>query len=171
MAQFLDELEYFTNKKGISLQSPANEGEILAAEKILNCSFSPQMISFLRQYDGGFIIDISIDGVQYAEGRELPEGLDLIKTNQSLRTCPGWNPNWLEIGQDGFGNYFVADMTRKLGNGEYPILFVDHEAIGADDCSSEYSTGYFEFILKSVAEMKEIYTQSGELYDLLTDQT
>jgi len=54
--RFLSELDYFTNKKRIVLLSPATEEAIRAAEKKLGCTFSPQMTSFLTQFNGGRIL-------------------------------------------------------------------------------------------------------------------
>lgn len=163
--RFLSELNYFTNKKGISLLYPANYEDIRAAEKNLGCKFSPQMTFFLTQFNGGRIFEITIKGVQLLGVRKIHKGLDIVESNQVLRTFNGWNLNWLEIGEDGFGNYYVLDLNRKLKNGEYPVLFVDHEAIGEDQATIEYAEGYFEFVLKAISGMKKIYTSSGDLND------
>jgi cell wall assembly regulator SMI1 len=164
--RFSSELNYFTNRKGISLLSPANDEEIQTSEKNLGCKFSPQMALFWKQFNGGRIIEITIKGVQFLGVRKIDKGLDIVESNQVLRTFDGWNLNWLEIGEDGFGNYYVVDLNRKLENGEYPVLFVDHEAIGEEDASTEYAGGYFEFVLKAISEMKQIYTPNGDLKDL-----
>jgi hypothetical protein len=164
--KFLSELNYFTNKKGVFLLSPASEEEIGSAEKILGCKFSPQMILFLTQFNGGRIIEITIKGVQLLGLRRIHKGLDIIESNQVLRTFNGWNLNWLGIGEDGFGNYYVVDISQKLENGEYPVFFVDHEAIGEDEALMEYAAGYYEFVIKVISEMKRIYSPSGDLNDL-----
>ena len=167
--RLLSELGYFTNKKGIILLPPTDGDAIRTAEKKLDCMFSPQMASFLTHYNGGRIFEITIKGVQSLGIKKIPKGLDILESNQILRTFDGWNPNWLEIGEDGFGNYYVVDVNRKLRNGEYPVVFVDHEAIGEKDALMEYAAGYFDFILKATGEMKRIYTPEGDLNDLKTD--
>lgn len=58
----------------------------------------------------------------------------------------------------------MVDTSRKSGNGEYPVLFVDHEAVGEDGASLEYAAGYFEFVLKATGEMKCVYTPDGDLH-------
>lgn len=164
--QFSSELDYFTNRKGILLLSPANSEEIQTSEKNLGCRFSPQMNLFLTQFNGGRIIEIIIKGVQLLGVRKIHKVLDIVESNRALRKFDGWNLNWLGIGEDGFGNYYVVDISRKLENGEYPVLFVDHEAIGEDEGSIEYARGYFEFVLKAISEMKQAYTPNGDLNDL-----
>jgi hypothetical protein len=163
---FLDELEYFINKKGIILLAPANKEDIQAVEKILDCEFSPQMSFFLTQINGARIKEVIISGVQSLRLRKLPNDLDIVETNQFLRTYTGWNPNLIEIGVDGFGCLYVIDTSRKMENGEYPVSYLDHEDIGEDKPLREYAAGYFDFLLKVIGEMKRIYTQSGDLYDL-----
>jgi len=167
--RFLSELNYFTNRKGITLFSPANNEDILAAEKTLGCRLSPQMKRFLTQFNGGRIIEITINGVQLPGLRKIHKGFDIVESNRVLRTFSGWNQNWLEIGEDGFGNYYIVDVNRILENGEYPVLFVDHEAIGEDEATMEYAEGYFEFVLKAIGEMKQLYTPSGDLIDLSSE--
>lgn len=168
--QFLYELEYFTNKKRVSLLSPARQEDIWAAEKILNCTLSPQMIFFLEYFNGGRIFEVTIKGVQPIGVRKIPKGLDIIESNQILRTFYGWNSYWVEIGEDGFGNYYVIDTNRILGNGEYPIIFIDHEAMGEDNSSIEYAGGYFEYVLKVIGEMKHTYSPNGNLKNLKTNR-
>ena len=63
----------------------------------------------------------------------------------------------------------MVDISWKLENGEYPVLFIDHEAIGEDEASMEYAASYFEFILKVICEMKRIYKAGGDLNDLKTN--
>lgn len=167
--RFLDELGYFTNKKGISLLPPTNEEDILAAEKTLNCTFSPQMTFFLKQFNGGRILEVSINSVQSLGLKKIPGALDIVERNQILRTFYGWNSSWLEIGGDGFGNFYAVDTNRKSGNGEYPVVFIDHEAIGEDEASVEYAEGYFEFILEVIGEMKLAYTPNLDLKGLKTN--
>jgi cell wall assembly regulator SMI1 len=157
------ELEYFTNKKGITLYDPATKEAINAAEETLGCNLSPQMKSFFIVHSGGRILEMSIQGVPSLGLRQLPKDINILYTNQLLRALPDWEPFWLYLGSDGFGNYFVAD-TNQLGEiGEYPIIFIDHEQIGNKEFSFLYAKSYFEFLSKIVAEMKRIYTPKGEL--------
>jgi hypothetical protein len=40
--------------------------------------------------------------------------------------CP---PNYLAVGEDGFGNYFFLDTSRSPA----PVMFYDHEESGFDE--------------------------------------
>lgn len=164
---FVEELNYFTSRKGISLLPPATEEDILEAEKVLNCKFSSQMAYFLKRINGGRILEVNIKGVQSSGIRKIPRGLNIVGSNEILRTFEGWVASWLQVGEDGFGNYYVVDTAQHLNNGEYPVIFVDHEAIGEEGSSIEYAASYSEFLLKVVREMKKIYTPNGDLKDLL----
>ena len=161
--QLTFELEYFTNKKGIILYSPASEGAITIAERILGCNFSPQMWLFFKKYSGGRILEVNIQGIQSTGLRKIPKGIDIIESNQFLRTFNNWNPSWLHIGEDGFGNYYVVDLIKRSESGEYPVIFVDHEAIGKKEFVYQYASSYSEFLIKVVGDMKQLYTPDGEL--------
>lgn len=164
--QFLYELSYFTNRKGIRLLPPASNSDLLAAEKELNYNFCPQMAFFLTHINGGRILEVAIKGVNSLGIRKIPKGLDIVNDNLIMRTFDGWTHSWLLIGEDGFGNYYVMDNSRVLEDDEHPILFVDHEAIGEDWATYEFATSYSEFLIKLVLEMKKIYTPDGNIKDL-----
>ncbi len=162
---FEGELEYFTNRKAIKLYRPDAEDVITLSEDKLGCAFSPQMKQFYSRYNGGRIFEVRIQGIPSIGFSHISKDYDIVETNMFLRKLKGWEPYWLDIGMDGFGNYYVADVNQRQLNGEYPIIFMDHEQIGNRDFSSLYAESFSEFILKAVNEMKHIYSPIGDLLE------
>lgn len=155
-------LRYFSGKV-INLNPAAPDEAISNAESRLDCVLSPQHIEFLRVHNGGRIVEIHINGVQLSGMKRIPKEMSLVDQNLDLWSHEWWPKQWLEMGTDGFGNYYVADLNHRNKGGEYPVLFVDHESLGGEVLVSVYASDFFGFLVKIVDEMIEIYTSEGRL--------
>jgi cell wall assembly regulator SMI1 len=139
------------------LYKPATKEAIKNAERNLNVSFSPQMKEFVQIYNGGELLEIHLLGIPLEIGRrEIPKSKDIVEWNQIFRSYEWWKTNYLLLGSDGFGSYYVADLSKKNETGEYQIVWVDHELIGCQEAEKPFASGYFELIARVVDEMMEI---------------
>lgn len=166
-------LQYFGGK-GIDLLSPATEEALILAESKLSCSLSPQHREFLRKFNGGRILEIHLYGVPRPDIRRgIPNRIDIVSNNLEFWSHEWWPKSWLRIGKDGFGNYFISDLSRRSPTGEYPVLFVDHETLGGDFgdiSSSDFAPDYFGYLGKIVDEMIQLYTPEGHLKSISLDR-
>jgi hypothetical protein len=147
----------------IKLYPGAPDEAISYAESQLNCVLSPQYTEFLRIHNGGQIIDVGIYGVQLLGMKRLPKGRSIVDRNFEFRSYEWWPKQWLEFGRDGFGNFYVADFSRRNVANEYSILFVDHETLGDDVFRPAFALDYFSFLEKVLDEMIQLYTPEGRL--------
>lgn len=163
MNDIKDKLSIITTKRVIKWCKSATSEAIRTAEEILNLTFSPQMKEFVQTYNGGELFEVHILGIPLAIGRrEIPKSKDIVEWNRFFRSKEWWKTNYLLLGSDGAGNYFVADLSRQNKQGEYPIYWVDHETIGDDDIEKPFASGYFDFIARLIDEMMEIYEPNGQ---------
>jgi cell wall assembly regulator SMI1 len=147
----------------LKLYPGAPDEAIAYAESQLNCVLSPQYKEFLRIYNGGRIIEVHINGVQLLGMKRLPKGMSIVDRNFEFRSHEWWPKQWLELGTDGFGNFYVADLSRRNVENEYSILFVDHESLGDDVFRPAFALDYFSFLKKVLDEMIQLYTPEGRL--------
>lgn len=155
-------LGYFS-KRILKLYQPAPEDAISNAETQLNCALSPQYKDFLRIYNGGRIIEVHINGVQLLGLERIPREMSITDRNIILWSREWWPNSWLELGTDGFGNYYVADLSSKYASEEFPILFVDHEEVGRKGAASFFASEYNGFLQKIIDEMINLYSPDGKL--------
>jgi len=155
-------MKYFSNSI-LKFNPPAPEDAISLAESKLGIKFCTQYRKFLHWHNGGRIIEVHLYGVQLVGTKLISKDLDIVARNLSNRSFEWWQQNWLELGIDGFGNYFVADLTHRNVLGENTILFVDHETLGGDTITSLRATSYFEFLYSILDEMIQIYDSNGNL--------
>ena len=89
---------------------------------------------------------------------------DIVSSNLLNRTFRWWPSNWLEIGQDGFGCYYVADIDLLNSVGESKIFWVDHESMGGDKPERELiAEDYFGFIDWVIKQIIARYDHNGNL--------
>jgi cell wall assembly regulator SMI1 len=154
-------LSYFADGV-IKLYPGAPDEAISHAESQLNCVLSPQYKEFLRIYNGGQIIEVGLHGVQLLGLKRIPKQRSIVDQYE-FWSYEWWPKQWLEIGRDGFGNFYVADLSRRNVANEYSILFVDHETLGDDVFRPAFALDYFSFLGKVVVEMIQLYTPEGRL--------
>lgn len=166
MDEFLSNLEarlgYFKTRV-LRWYPPAPEEAIARAEMELRCNLSPQYKAFLRWHNGGYILEINLRGVQLLGIKRIPKRMDIVAQNLSNWSYEWWPRRWLELGTDGFGNYYIADLSRRDETGEYPILFVDHETLGGEVATRDFAPSYFQFLSQVVDEMIDLYDPYGKL--------
>jgi len=97
-----------------------SEEQVAAAETALGVQFPPSyrrlLLSFRQGQMPGDVYWVDGDG-------SLDEWLDIVKNNQ-----PGWHPSFLlAIVTYGNGDESCFDLRRRDEDGEYPIVFYDHE--------------------------------------------
>ena len=76
-----------------------------------------------------------------------------------------WPKEWLILGKDAFGNYYVADLNSSDANGEYPIMHVDHETLTATSMQP-YASTYFGLLERLADQQIAEYTPDGILKSL-----
>lgn len=165
LSEFHAKLEYFANKR-VKLRQPATSEAIVAAEARLGYSLSPTLRRFLLEHNGGYVMDIVLRGVQLLGQQRIARSDDLVSRNLANWEQEWWPKNWLEIGSEAFGNYFVADLTQVDEKGEAPILFVDHEAIGQPDSFRKVADSFDTFLIYAVDQMIRLYLPDGMLRSL-----
>jgi cell wall assembly regulator SMI1 len=102
----------------------ASDTEINHAERSLSVKLSTSYRNFLHEFGWGGVEHLEIFGL----GSDVPHYLDLINMTQRERTeMEPAIPNYLvPLMNDGGGNHYCLD-TRKMKNGECPVVFWDHE--------------------------------------------
>lgn len=160
LAQHLSLLNYFRTHE-TRLLPPAIEDWIVSCELALRHHFSPQVREFLLTHNGSRIIEIWLYGVP-KRPTSSQRGPDIMTRYLANDATGLWNKSWLELGSDGFGNYFVADLANPSAEGEYPILIVDHEEIGRPNAAKFYAVDYFTLIAKVIEEMISLYEPDGK---------
>lgn len=178
LANILAQLNYFTDKRYIRLGEPIPAHIVEGAEARLNCTFSNQMRSFFKLYNGIYLIDsyipgIALEGPSYFTEKDIlgadPKMLlnnppDIVSSNLLNRTFRWWPSNWLEVGQDSFGCYFVADIDAINAIGESKIYWVDHESMGVDDSERKLiADDYFGFLDWTIKQLINRYDRNGNL--------
>jgi hypothetical protein len=160
---FESQIDYFVSKV-VKRGAPASEQMIHAAEEKLGFQLSPQHKAFLRRYNGLFIVEATLLGVPALNPRKKLGFTNLVKEHISLRDGPlDWPSDWLSLGADGFGNYYVASLHRADEQAEYPILFVEHDTLDVEN--SVFASGYFDFLAKLINQMHSLYLPDGRLKD------
>jgi cell wall assembly regulator SMI1 len=169
-AEWLEKrISYFSDRV-LRLYPAAPDEAISNAETRLNCVLSPQYKEFLRIHNGGRIVEVHINGVQLLGSKRIPKEKSIVDRNLEMWSHEWWPKLWLELGTDGFGNYYVADLSHRSEADEYPVLFVDHETLGGDIITSVFAPDYFSFLVKVVDEMIQLYTPEGRLKPTSEDQ-
>lgn len=88
---------------------------------------------------------------------------EIVSQNLSKRAQDWWPAHWLELGSDGFGNYYVGDLSHQAMEAEYEILFIDHEAIGREGAATSFASSYFQFLSRAIDEMMATYDPYGRI--------
>ena len=158
---FLNRLSYFTTKKGIRFFGPASRASLEAAERKLGVLFTNEMKNFWLKYNGCSLVEISIVGIPQLDYRGIPKSHDIVEINLDKHSFEFWPENCLELGRDGFGNFFVADTRQYNGYGEYPIYWLDHEKIGIYNeiakIGEKYAHTFNVFLKRTLDEMIDLY--------------
>lgn len=158
LAQILARLKYFEPRAiEIELAPPAPSDWILSCENAIGHRFSPQVREFLLVHNGCRIVEVRLHGVPKQPRSSRGELNILTSYHYNRQSFEGWNSSWLELGSDGFGNYFVADLAKPDASGEYPILLVDHEEIGRPNAARYFADDYFAFMAQVIDEMIQLY--------------
>jgi cell wall assembly regulator SMI1 len=168
LAQLLARLEYF-EAGAIRLAPPAPSDWIASCEDAIGHRFSPQVREFLLVHNGCEIVEIMLYGVP-RKPKSSRKGLNIltrfldntVAEDWNKAWVEDWNKAWLELGRDGFGNYFVADLANPDAAGEYPILLVDHEAVGRPNAARYFADDYFTFMAQVIDEMIQLYEPDGK---------
>jgi hypothetical protein len=112
----------------------ATAEEMANAGRVLKVSFSGSYEQFLREYGWARFGHERLSpysalaiGV-YGLGSGIPPHLDLLKNTVAERTEnePSLPAHLVPVMGDGGGNHYCLD-TSKMVNGEYPMIFWDHE--------------------------------------------
>lgn len=161
LAQLLTRLQYFESS-ALRL-APAAPGDwIQSCEEAIGQRFSPQMREFLLVHNGCRIAEVRLYGVP-KQPRSSRGALNILTRCLDNQALDGWSRSWLELGSDGFGNYFAAELAKPNAAGEHPILWIDHEAIGRPHASKPLADDYFALIAHLIDEMMELYEPDGRL--------
>jgi cell wall assembly regulator SMI1 len=161
LAQLLTRLEYF-EASAIKLAPPAPSDWIASCEDAIGYRFSPQVREFLLVHNGCRIVEVGLYGVP-KQPKSSRRDLNILTRFLANTAIEAWNTSWLELGRDGFGNYFVVDLAKPDATGEYPILLVDHEEIGRPNAAKHHAVDYFAFIAQVIDEMISRYEPNGRL--------
>ena len=164
---FDTQLSYFSAKVVMRFP-PASVEMIDAAESKLSCQLSPQYRAFLQRYNGIHIVEVTLFGVPALDPRIKLVSANLVKVNTVLRDSSlDWPNDWLCLGGDGFGNFYVASLHRTNAHEEYPILFVEHDTLEVEHC--DFAAGYFDFLFRVLTQMHTLYLPNGRLKELTRD--
>lgn len=167
---FVNRLGYFTTKKGIKLFNPASRASLAVVESKLSFQFTEEMKNFWLTFNGCRLVEIYIYGIPQQDYRRIPKSHDIVEINLVIRSSDFWPKYLLELGQDGFGNYFVADTRQYNHYGEYQIYWLDHEQIGSDNevtkIGEKYAETYNGFLVRALDSMIEIYNPDGTIKEI-----
>ena len=106
---------------------------------------------------------MKINGVQLLGLKRIPNNISVVNRNFEHWSHKWWPKLWLDIGTDGFGNYYVADLSRRSESDEYQVLFVDHETLGGETSASVFALDFLGFLERVIDEMIQLYTPEGQL--------
>ena len=176
LQNILAQLNYFVDKKYIKLGEPTSYDIVTSAEARLECRFSNQMRLFFKVHNGAHLIDEYIPGIYLPDNFNFlteqdvlsvnPDALDkapdIVGSNLIKRTFNWWPSNWLEIGQDSFGCFYVADIDSLNAVGESQIFWVDHESMGVDNPERKLiAEDYFGFLDWTIKQLINRYDRNG----------
>ncbi len=161
LANWLAQIQYFRGR-ALQLNPPTSEAAIYLCENTLEIKFDPLLREFLLIHNGGRIVEVHIHGVPTST-RTSKNAVNVYSRHLANRDNPHWKQHWLEIGTDGFGNYFVADLSSTGPQGERQVLLIDHENVGLPDAVSLYAHNFPGFLSRMTLEMIRLYQPDGKL--------
>jgi len=161
LSAIIHELEYF-NKGLIWTNPPALGADIAAAEEALNWKFSPMMKEFYAFSNGLEILEYLILCVQITGTRKIPKNYDIAFINLDLREKTWWPKNWLNIGEDWYGNYFVAIAHDPNQTETARCYWVDHDWLGLPNIKPVYLGSFYGFLEYIVRNLRRNYAPDGK---------
>jgi len=127
----------FNRAATVPTRNPKPSAEqVAAAEDALGCRLPPSYVRFLRSCHAGTLRFWSTYWVG-SEPRRSGQSQNIVRENEKLRApsgpWPGWPRFLVAFQTDSGGNLNCFDSRGATDDGEWPIVFWDHELPAEDN--------------------------------------